>query len=590
MLALAYRDLSLPSHALRQRSPGNSASASASAISVTASTQDTSDGTEGSTQLKIPADQLERDLVLVGLVGLEDPLRDDVPHAIQQCQRAGIVVRMLTGDNARTATSIARQCGILPRGADIDGLLHACAALQRPMAMPAQASSTLAAPSDRVAAASMNGTSPATLASSASLAPSNGSSEQAPAAAQSRLDAKRAMPSFYHLSRMGSVDIELDEEMLATASYEAPMESVSPHPRSHSNGFLPHEGSAGAEPHEPSWREQRVLLGSDADDDDCGVRERYDRSLQMRREQERQMAALEVSRNPLKPVPHNHHSTGRMVHTIQSSVSDDDMAEYSSPNYQPAVSSRSSYPAASTGAAQRQDGQCRPVEHWQPNLSQLPEALVLEGPQFRSLVTGPDGNMDLLAFRYLWPKLRVMARCSPSDKYLLVSALKQLRQLSTGGVAAAMGDDSSELSQPLQMSTSGPIRSSAAKQTCHAAGEGSSSRKGAGAQTDTPAAASSNGSAASSNGAPPLAPLVEVVAMTGDGTNDAPALTAADVGFAMNSGTSIAKDAADILLMDDSFSSIVSAVKWGRNVYASVSWHDPRFEHLTTSPQVCIGA
>eukprot|EP00955_Chlamydomonas_euryale_P009948 106923-Chlamydomonas_euryale.AAC.5 len=39
----------------------------------------------------------------------------------------------------------------------------------------------------------------------------------------------------------------------------------------------------------------------------------------------------------------------------------------------------------------------------------------------------------------------------------------------------------------------------------------------------------------------------------------------------MNSGTSIAKDAADILIMDDSFSSIVNAVKWGRNVYASIT-------------------
>jgi Ca2+ transporting ATPase len=126
--------------------------------------------------------------------------------------------------------------------------------------------------------------------------------------------------------------------------------------------------------------------------------------------------------------------------------------------------------------------------------------LVLDGPTFRKKVIkkNSDGeevvNQD--ALDRIWPRLRVLARSSPADKYTLVNGIINSR-----------------------------INKSR-----------------------------------------------EVVAVTGDGTNDGPALKCADVGFAMGiAGTDVAKEACDIILTDDNFASIVKAVKWGRNVYDAIS-------------------
>ena len=79
-------------------------------------------GAEGSAVSDVPYNVLARDMTLIAVTGIEDPLRAGVREAVEKCQKAGVAVKMCTGDNVLTARSIANQCGIFtPGGVIMEG-------------------------------------------------------------------------------------------------------------------------------------------------------------------------------------------------------------------------------------------------------------------------------------------------------------------------------------------------------------------------------------------------------------------------------------------------------------------------------------
>jgi P-type Ca2+ transporter type 2B len=69
--------------------------------------------------VNLTEEELCRDLTLSAIFGIRDPLRPEIPSAISKCKSAGILVRMVTGDNSETAVSIAKKSGILDRDFDL---------------------------------------------------------------------------------------------------------------------------------------------------------------------------------------------------------------------------------------------------------------------------------------------------------------------------------------------------------------------------------------------------------------------------------------------------------------------------------------
>lgn len=119
-------------------------------------------------------------------------------------------------------------------------------------------------------------------------------------------------------------------------------------------------------------------------------------------------------------------------------------------------------------------------------------ALTMTGEEFRERIRTSDGKVDQRKIDEIWPRLRVLARASPNDKFVLTAGIQQSRL---------------------------------SRQIC---------------------------------------------GVCGDGENDAPALRRSSVGFALGSGTEMARSAADIVLLQDSIASVVDAIRYGRNVFESI--------------------
>ncbi|KAK6051382.1 calcium-translocating P-type ATPase, PMCA-type [Cooperia oncophora] len=344
---------------------------------------------------------VQNGMTLIGIMGIQDPVRPEVPAAIDKCQKAGITVRMVTGDNINTARSIATACGILRPGADF-------------LALEGK---------------DFN----------ARIRDENGKVSQA------KLDAiwprlrvlARAQPSDKYVLVKGIIDskVSKNREVVAVTGDGT---NDAPALKKADVGFA--MGIAGTD---VAKEASDIILTDDNFTSIVKVPAAIDKC---------QKAGITV-----RMVTGDNINTARSIATAC--------------------------------------GILRPGADF----------LALEGKDFNARDSVEEKRKSQPVSKAgirIWPRLRVLARAQPSDKYVLVKGI---------------------------------IDSKVSKNSA-------------------------------------IPGFREVVAVTGDGTNDAPALKKADVGFAMGiAGTDVAKEASDIILTDDNFTSIVKAVMWGRNVYDSIS-------------------
>jgi magnesium-transporting ATPase (P-type) len=440
------------------------------------------------TKQGIPEPILESDCTFLGIIAIQDPLRDGVKKAIQQCNTAGVDVRMVTGDNLRTAVSIASNAGIL-------GEHHWNHLFD---------SNEVTIRSKRFKMIDMSGSEPTPWKGFNRAGTEWGFVTEADG--DFRFSEKFSIYKQHVAEHMPMLDVEKlmkadkrmtkrDIEDFKKGCKECRGVVVAPE----GYNFVP-----GDEANEAPEFSTKI--------DDCSTMAELYNKLVVRmgfgKEVDGEIVVSEdvvfVSQDPLVYIRQNVAMEGTYF---------ENKVIYTPPA---AEGEKQQISQFGKGSATDINWYCREQECIDFVIDEV--AFQARNHPQREYSDGKDGKMTKPAFNLevmdtVWPRLRVMARCQPEHKECLVTGMME-------SMLHMREDKVAELIK---------------KDNIHIAPEG------------------------------------QIVAVTGDGTNDAPSLKKAHVGFAMGiAGTKVSKNACDIVLLDDNFKSTVTAIKWGRNVYDSV--------------------